>query len=196
MKTFDVFVHLTDFSNDSDHAFLMACGIARDQFAQRGVVHVLAPSHCPGCDADADLLQEDRPAIHHCREQLQGLRSLASDIPMLLRSASGYAAGTILNFAQQEEADLIVIASHQHSQFHLRLHGSVAEGVLRQAHCPVLCLRQPTLRHATPATPASKLRRVVAHGDVCCGTKILKLNLCGEADHVRFDSSHSVSNRL
>ncbi len=156
MKTFDVILHPTDFSNDSDQAFMMACGIARDQFAQLVVVHVLAPSHSPSGDADADLLQEDRPAICNCREQFQRLRSLGGDIPMSFRIALGYAVGTILNVAQQEEADLIVIASHQYSQFHLRLHGSIAEGVLRQAHCPVLCLRQPNPQHAIPATPTTE----------------------------------------
>ena len=57
MNTFDVILHPTDFSTDSDQAFLLACSIARDQFAELVVVHVLAPSNCPDCDSDADLLQ-------------------------------------------------------------------------------------------------------------------------------------------
>ncbi len=144
MNTFDVILHPTDFSTDSDQAFQLACSIARDQFAELVVVHVLAPSNCPDRDSDADLLNEDRPDVRNCREQFQHMRSLAGDIPLSFRIALGYAVGTILNVARQEKADLIVIASHQHSQFHLQLHGSIAEGVLRQAHCPVLCLRQPT----------------------------------------------------
>lgn len=155
MNTFDVILHPTDFSTDSDQAFLLACGIARDQFAELVVVHVLAPSVCPDCNSDAELLNEDRPAVRHCREQFQRMRSLAGDIPLSFRIALGYAVGTILNVARQEQADLIVIASHQHTQFHLQLHGSIAEGVLRQAYCPVLCLRQPTspaLMSSTPAT--------------------------------------------
>ena len=156
MNTFDVVLHPTDFSTDSDQAYLLACGIARDHFSQLVVVHVLAPSNCPGCDSDADLLKEDRPAIRNCREQFQRLRSLAGDIPLFFRIALGSAVGTILNVAQQEKADLIVIASHQHSQFHLQLHGSIAEGVLRQAHCPVLCLRQPTAQLTQPSPPATE----------------------------------------
>ena len=57
MNTFDVILHPTDFSTDSDQAFQLACGVARDQFAELVVVHVLAPSSCPDCDSDADLLQ-------------------------------------------------------------------------------------------------------------------------------------------
>jgi len=155
MNTFDVILHPTDFSTDSDQAFLLACSIARDQFSELVVVHVLAPSNCPDCDADADLLREDRPAVRNCREQFQRMRSLAGDIPLSFRIALGYAVGTILNVARQEQADLIVIASHQHSQFHLQLHGSVAEGVLRQGHCPVLCLRQPAPHSVVSSSPAA-----------------------------------------
>ncbi len=157
MNTFDVILHPTDFSGESDQAFLLACGIARDQYAELVVVHVLAPSHGPDCDSDADLLNEDRPAIRECREQFQRMRSLAGDIPLAFRIALGYAVGTILNVARQEKAELIVIASHQHTPFQLQLHGSIAEGVLRQAQCPVLCLRQPTLQLSAPSTPATDL---------------------------------------
>ena len=153
MNMFDVILNPTDFSPDSDQSFQLACSIARDQFAELVVVHVLAPSSCPGCEADEDLLAEDRPAVQHYREQFQRLRALACDIPLSFRIALGYAVGTILNVARQEQADLIVIASHQHTPIQFQLHGSVAEGVLRQAHCPVLCLRQPTLHPAK--SPAS-----------------------------------------
>ena len=156
MNMFDVILHPTDFSTDSNQAFLLACSIARDQFAELVVVHVLAPSSCPDCDSDADLLKEDRPTVRNCREQFQRMRSLVGDIPLSFRIALGYAVGTILNVARQERADLIVIASHQHTQFHLQLHGSIAEGVLRQAHCPVLCLRQPTEQPAMSSSPAAE----------------------------------------
>ena len=156
MNTFDVILHPTDFSTDSDQAFLLACSIARDQFAELVVVHVLAPSNCPDRDSDADLLNEDRPDVRNCREQFQHMRSLAGDIPLSFRIALGYAVGTILNVARQEKAELIVIASHQHTQFHLQLHGSVAEGVLRQAHCPVLCLKQPTPHLTSSISPPTR----------------------------------------
>lgn len=156
MNTFDVILHPTDFSAESDQAFSLACNIARDQFAQLVVVHVLAPSSCPGCDSDADLLNEERPAVSGCREHFQLMRAHAGDIPLSFRIALGYAVGTILNVARQEQADLIVIASHQHTPLQLQLHGSIAEGVLRQAHCPVFCLRQPTLYPVASSVPVTR----------------------------------------
>ncbi len=143
MSAFDVILHPTDFSAESDQAFQLACSVARDHFAKLVVLHVIPPSTFPDGDIDPDLLSEDRPAVRHCREQFDRLRALAGDVPLTFRLVLGYPVGMILNVARQEDAELIVIASHQHSQFHFQLHGSVAEGVLRQAHCPVLCLRQP-----------------------------------------------------
>lgn len=143
MSAVDVILHPTDFSAESDQAFQLACSVARDHFAKLVVLHVIPPSILSNCDADEDLLDEDQPGVRHCREQFDRLRALAGDIPLTVRLVLGYPVGMILNVARQADADLIVIASQTHSQFHFQLHGSVADGVLRQAHCPVLCLRQP-----------------------------------------------------
>lgn len=47
----------------------------------------------------------------------------------------------IAGFAKQQEADLIVISSHGYGFVKHILLGSVAERVVRLAHCPVLVLR-------------------------------------------------------
>jgi nucleotide-binding universal stress UspA family protein len=141
MDSFDVILFPTDFSDDSEQAFNLACSLARDQFSSLVVVHVLPPLNVP--DKGTEVITEDGPLVHECREQFCRLKALAGDIPISFRIVFGYAVGSILNVAHEENADLIVIASHQHSRFHLQLHGSVAEGVLRQAHCPVMILRQP-----------------------------------------------------
>ena len=46
-----------------------------------------------------------------------------------------------MNFAKSEGADLIVIPSHGYGFFKHLLLGSVAERVVRLAHCPVLVLK-------------------------------------------------------
>jgi nucleotide-binding universal stress UspA family protein len=81
--------------------------------------------------------------IRCCREKIVKMKAVAGDLPVSFRITYGYSVAAILNIAHEEKADLIVIASHQQSRFHLQLHGSIAEGILRQAHCPVLILRQP-----------------------------------------------------
>ena len=156
MSTFDVILHPTDFSEDSAQAFQVACSIARDQFASLVVVHVIPPELCQDRSTDENGLSEDKPIIRDCHQKFSHLRALAGDIPISFRIVLGYSVGAILNVAHEEKADLIIIASHQHSRFHLQLHGSVAEGVLRQTHCPVLVLRQPAATQATGASEAAR----------------------------------------
>ena len=156
MSTFDIILHPTDFSEDSEQALSLACSVARDQFASLVVVHVLPPECCPERASDDEPLNEEWPIIRQCREQFCHLKALAGDIPISFRIVFGYSVGAILNVAHEEKADLIVIASHQHSRFHLQLHGSVAEGVLRQTHCPVLVLRQPAQHQSSRLSETAK----------------------------------------
>ena len=55
MSTYDVILHPTDFSEDSDQAFQLACNMARDQFASLVVVHALPPEGRSYEEPDADL---------------------------------------------------------------------------------------------------------------------------------------------
>ena len=54
----------------------------------------------------------------------------------------GEPAHSIANFAQEKAAELIVIPSHGRTGLTRLLIGSVAERVVRLAHCPVLVLRK------------------------------------------------------
>ena len=56
---------------------------------------------------------------------------------------TGEAAPEIIRIAQQEHADLIVIASHGLTGWRRLVFGSVAEKVVRQATCPVLTIMAP-----------------------------------------------------
>lgn len=152
MYFYDVILHPTDFSEDSDQAFRLACNMARDQFASIVVVHVLSPEHVQHCKPEAELNDDHSPVIEKCREHFNRMKAMAPDIPVSFRIVYGHAVGAILKVAGEVNADIIVIASHRHSQFHLQLHGSVAEGVLRQTHCPVVVLRQPQNIAKQPAS--------------------------------------------
>lgn len=54
----------------------------------------------------------------------------------------GQEGDAIVDYAIQHSADLIVIPSHGHTGIKRVLLGSVAERVLRHAHCPTLVLRR------------------------------------------------------
>ncbi len=153
MSSCDVILLPTDFSQDSDQAFELACSVARDQVASLVVVHVLSPETWPAHVPKAGPINEASPVVLDCRQQFKQLNARAADIPISFRIVSGHAVGAIIEVAHDEHADLIVIASHQHSRFHEQLHGSVAEGLLRQSHCPLMVLRQPTKRSVNPPSP-------------------------------------------
>lgn len=138
---FGVVLLAMDFSDESEQAFHIACSIATQQRARLVLLHVIPPlAHG---DVDPDEVDEEWPAARDCRKQFERLRKLGCGVRATYRVVVGYPVGMILNVAREEGADLIVIASHQGPQFTFQVHGPVAEGVLRQAHCPVLCLRQP-----------------------------------------------------
>ena len=60
--------------------------------------------------------------------------------------AIGDPAAKIIDFAKENQMDLIVIPSHGRTGLGRFFLGSVAEKVIRFAHCPVLILRRNSLK--------------------------------------------------
>jgi nucleotide-binding universal stress UspA family protein len=52
-------------------------------------------------------------------------------------------AGAILDAIEREEANLVVITTHGLSGWYPQVFGSIAEKVVKLAHCPTLLLRTP-----------------------------------------------------
>ena len=48
-----------------------------------------------------------------------------------------------VRLAEEENVDMIVLGSHGRTGFSRLLMGSVAEAIVRKAHCPVLVYKQP-----------------------------------------------------
>ncbi len=139
MRPIKIILHPTDFTPASEEAFRVACGLARDRFALLIVLHVLPPSQY--MEPESSLRPDDVSDRRTCQVRFQQMAALAGDIPISFQIATGYAVGIISEIARNEQADLIVLASHHQKLPLLQLHGSVAEGLLRLAPCPVLCLR-------------------------------------------------------
>jgi nucleotide-binding universal stress UspA family protein len=72
------------------------------------------------------------------REKLADAKYQGVHLSVLL----GEPAHGIADYAQEKHADLIVIPSHGRTGITRLLIGSVAERVVRLAHCPVLVLRK------------------------------------------------------
>lgn len=128
-----------DFSDLSFAALERAVEIVGDG-GEIEVIHVLAELSAmePG-NLYGTLTTESRvdSVISHMRKRIAdaGLPNLS------MHAAVGDPGREITKFAERVGADLIVIPSHGYGFFKHMMLGSVAERVVRLAHCPVLVLR-------------------------------------------------------
>jgi nucleotide-binding universal stress UspA family protein len=139
----------TDFSETADAALDYAKVLAGQLGASLHLLHVFSDPYAVGAfapDVYAPLppsLQER--AIEDARECLR-LRLSADEEQRLGATwaiVSGLAAKQIVEFADENAIDLIVMGTHGRRGFAHLLLGSVAEHVVRTAACPVLTVRGP-----------------------------------------------------
>jgi nucleotide-binding universal stress UspA family protein len=135
-------LHPTDFSSPCAEAFRVACELAGDLSARLTVVHVIVPP------AVAPLNQPAPPALPEepqgkLQELLRVAQVSAPGLHADYRIEKGVAAERIVDAARQTRYDLIVMGTHGRTGLGRALMGSVAEQVLRTAHCPVVTVKAP-----------------------------------------------------
>lgn len=148
----------TDFSDDSKHALTYVVELAQKFNAEVIVVHVdqpLAPvmigDLSPGLDMGTvnRIAEEQRLAALKELDQVTArLREAGLKSRSLMRVGAPFLE--IINTAQSEGADLIVMGTHGRSGLAHVLMGSVAERVVNKAHCPVLTVRHPDRKFKHP----------------------------------------------
>ena len=82
-------------------------------------------------------------------------------VPVDTSAVAGYCPAAIYEAAAKERADLIIISTHGRTGFRRALVGSVAEGTVRSAGCPVLVVPSFALRakSSTKSAPVSETLR-------------------------------------
>ena len=130
----------TDFSKCSQAAFEYGVQFARDFNAELRLVHVISPQAYPLGDKyaaldPAELMRETEDA------EQKTMRSMAerAKARYSVRVIHGSPAIEICK-AANEDVDLLVISTHGRTGLGHILLGSVAEHVVRYAHCPVLVI--------------------------------------------------------
>jgi nucleotide-binding universal stress UspA family protein len=128
-----------DFSDESFAAVDVALLLVEDP-SHLHVIHVmqpLAPAD-PALMWSARVEESSRGRVReYLRTRLQGAKYDGHHVTV----AEGSPAEEIADFAERLGADLIVLPSHGRKGLRRLLIGSVAERVVRLAHCPVLVLR-------------------------------------------------------
>jgi nucleotide-binding universal stress UspA family protein len=138
MLAIHTILHPTDFSAYSQSAFQLACALARDYGARVVVLHVAAPP--PLMYGEGSLPPDPDLFLQEGQEQLRQLVVPDASVAVERRFEEGEIAATILRVADDLQADLIAMGTHGRTGLRRLLMGSVAESVVRRAHCPVLTL--------------------------------------------------------
>jgi nucleotide-binding universal stress UspA family protein len=135
-----------DFSDCSLDALEYAVVLAKQAKASLMLLHVLEPVSY-GLDFTLSHIRTREQVRESWTKRLEGLVSSHqhSHVPMEFRLRGGFPADSILDSAQTLPCDLIVMGTHGRRGISHTISGSVAEAVLRKAHCPVIAMRSPKL---------------------------------------------------
>jgi nucleotide-binding universal stress UspA family protein len=128
-----------------------AVALASDYGANIDIIHVVQADEPLAADARAELESEMNAAVNMVCAELGDRASF--------RFVTGEPVREIVRAAASKPAALIVIGTHGRSGRIHSMIGSVAEGVVRNAPCPVLTVRDSTggyesfaeRRHARPS---------------------------------------------
>ncbi|MBW1716059.1 MAG: universal stress protein [Deltaproteobacteria bacterium] len=136
----------TDFSENADYAFEFACGIAKRDEGVLYILHVIPynpnQAYVENFITTEDLekiqksIQED--LVNRYRERYE--EKMEKEIEFETVTKSGRADKEILEFAEKEQVDLIVIGTHGRTGIEHVIFGSVAERVLRRSPIPVFII--------------------------------------------------------
>jgi universal stress protein A len=124
-----------DFSETSTKALLFAQRLARETGAELILLHAF------DSPASYDAAGQREPAHPEEKSLLEQIVPMYPEIPVRRALHAGPAGAVICWLAEDQQCDLIVMGTHGRTGLRHLLLGSVAEYVLRHAHCPVTTVR-------------------------------------------------------
>jgi universal stress protein A len=145
----------TDFSLHSQRAVRFACAMAEKFAAELHLIHVLSEIIPAGPDP---LLMPVMPPQFYEENEVRAGESLGEFLdPAWGRPAAvttavrwGSPVEAIVDYARDQNIELVVIATHGRTGLSHVLLGSVAERIVREAPCPVLTIRDRDRPAAQP----------------------------------------------
>ena len=150
MKNLKKILSPVDFSEPSNAALISAVELAEQYSASIILVHAINeidPTPSPSYTLTHHLMDQIPQIMGQMTENAhKAMQDLIKNhfdqrIPAEHRVVIGDPAESIVQLAENEEADLIVMATHGRSGLKGLFFGSVAEKVVRSAACPVLTMR-------------------------------------------------------
>jgi nucleotide-binding universal stress UspA family protein len=148
----------TDFSDLSLYALRYARNFAKAFVAELHVLHVvdeayqnwvtMGPNTIPVGPTAQEMLDLAREQMTAFVAEHLGSNNLT--FALISKVVLGRPYPTILDYASQQQIDMIVIATHGRGALTHMLLGSVTDKVVRKAPCPVLTVRHPEHEFVTP----------------------------------------------
>ncbi len=135
----------TDFSHYNDSALEYASTLAAEAGATLHIVHVHDVRDLSAAMGEASYLYAStwQEELEAARQRLESITPSVPGVRCERHCLTGTPDEEIVNLAAEKNIDLIVMASHGRTGLSRLLMGSVAEGVMRKASCPVLIVKQP-----------------------------------------------------
>lgn len=131
-----------DFSDQTDVVLQLAGQLGLAFGAHVWLLHVAAPEpefigYRPGPDSVRDQVAKGLRAEHQ-QVQLLAKQLGSRGVEVTALAVQGPTVEKILAQMEKLDADLVIMGSHGHGAIYRTLLGSVSEGVLHDAACPVL----------------------------------------------------------
>jgi universal stress protein A len=139
----ETIVVAVDSSNSGGRVIAMAARLSRAvPAASIHIAHVFKSSRTDHARVGAPAIPAD--AIADAKEQLEAfVRSARRQCrnPIMGHFLIGDPTDEILKIVDQTNADLLVVGTHDYTRFERLLLGSIAETLVRKAHCSTLVVR-------------------------------------------------------
>lgn len=131
-----------DFSEASTEALRHAKELALTYGAQITLLHAVEEVVYPSAYGMEPINLPNPEVVERVEANLAGLaRDEIGYEHVVVEASVGYAPSSIIDYAEVNEVDLIVIATHGRTGLERMLLGSVAERVMRRAHAPVFVVK-------------------------------------------------------
>ncbi|MBI4773729.1 MAG: universal stress protein [Deltaproteobacteria bacterium] len=148
MKLFKSIMFCTDFSEGADRAFDVALELAKTNGARLFLMHVIPPIVSPSPAFEEFVpnyssIEFTEQVMNSSQEKMAETYGARLDgyTNYEVRVENGYPSNRIVDFAEQNDVDLIVVGSQGLTGLAHVFFGSTAEKVVRKAPCTVMCVR-------------------------------------------------------
>jgi nucleotide-binding universal stress UspA family protein len=162
-----------DFSENGQAVLQSAVDLAfTTPEAELHLVHAFGPA-VPADDLRWFSALSDLGPIEDSDAAATALHQLATSIPLRAERVCAYvhegsATAVITQVAEDIEADVVVVGTHDHQRVNRAFFGSVAEKLVRTAPCPVLLIRRksvlPSADSSAPLCPACEAGKRLTWG--------------------------------